>query len=65
MRNKKWPSLRTVEGILKNHATCQCEIDGKWYPARSLGLMSFWSRVRLVWRVFTGECDALKWPGGQ
>ncbi len=41
------------------------DIGGKWMPARPLGHYSLTSRLRLAWMVFTGKCDALKWPGGQ
>ena len=41
------------------------EIDGRWVPARPLGLSSIWYRLRASWLVFTGKADALRWPGDQ
>jgi len=41
------------------------EIDGKWYPARPLGLYSISWRFRAAWLAFTGRVDLLHWPGGQ
>jgi len=37
------------------------EIDGKWYPARPIGLGSILNRFQLAWAVFTGKADALFW----
>ena len=41
------------------------EYNGTWVPARPLGLFSITNRFRLAWLVFTGKCDAVKWPGEQ
>jgi hypothetical protein len=37
--------------------------DGIWRPARTYGDYSLRTRLRLAWAVFTGEADALFWPG--
>ncbi len=50
--------IPTIDQVLTN-------IDGQWLPARPLGYYSFRSRLKLAWKVFTGELDALKWPGNQ
>lgn len=36
-----------------------------WVPSRPYGFYSLISRTRLAWKVFTGEYDALEWPGQQ
>ena len=41
------------------------EINGKWVPARPIGLHSLANRIRLAWLVFTGKADALIWPENQ
>lgn len=43
---------------------CQAEVSpGQWEPARPLGMFGLClrHRIRLAWRVFTGEYDAVKW----
>ncbi len=69
---KKAPTLYNMEElpgmrpISKNIPTLtECEIDGKWMPARPLGYYSFKNRLNLAWLVFTGKADALVWPGNQ
>lgn len=44
---------------------CDTCINGKWMPARPIGLSGFSNRIKLAWMVFTGKADAVKWPGGQ
>ena len=36
--------------------------DGSWQLARPYGFYSFWIRLRLAWKVFTGNADVLIWP---
>ena len=64
MKNQA-PNFVKFEKIVQGHYDdCQAEVEkGKWAPARPLGYDSFRSRLRLAWMVFTGKCDALKWPG--
>ena len=71
MKNKQAPNLwnlgpshqdgTLLADVFKNSV----EIDGTWYPARPLGLDTLSNRIRLAWLVFTGKCDAIKWPGDQ
>lgn len=42
---------------------CQTQFGKQWVPARPEGLWSFSNRCKLAWLVFTGRCDALRWPG--
>jgi len=39
-------------------------INGEWMPARPL-LDPWITRLKDAWKVYTGEYDALKWPGNQ
>lgn len=32
-----------------------------WVLARPLSCGGLFTRIGLAWKVFTGECDALKW----
>jgi len=53
---------------LQNHQDiigCAVEIDGKWLPARPIGLDTLSNRFKLAWQVFTGKADTVRWPGGQ
>ncbi len=61
----KNPSVRKLENLLKNANETQAEINGKWVPARSVGLYSLRERIRIAFMVFTGRADALVWPEGQ
>ena len=38
-------------------------VDGEWVIARPFGLASVGRRFRVAWMVFTGQADALVWPG--
>ncbi len=43
---------------------CDKELEpGLWVPARPCGpyLLSLWQRLKVAWRVFTGQLDALDW----
>lgn len=37
------------------------EADGKWLPARPLGVPTLGERIRLAWGVLSGRYDALDW----
>lgn len=39
--------------------------ESGWILARPLGMTGFIYRLRCAWLVFTGQCDVLKWKGGQ
>ena len=60
---KQAPSIYTVDYIRTSNTTAQ--INGKWIPARPLGLDTLKNRFRLAFMVFTGKLDALKWGGNQ
>ncbi len=57
----KAPNILTFEDLSSAHEN-QTEINGKWVPARPLGLFSFHWRLKLAWMVFTGKADAFTWP---
>ncbi|CAB4145775.1 hypothetical protein UFOVP1204_65 [uncultured Caudovirales phage] len=51
---------------LKGLSECEASRDGNvYYPARPVGFASITHRIRAAWLVFTGQADALIWPGGQ
>lgn len=62
---KKYPNEWRLSHLLASVDQCAAHINGKWVPARALGLASFVNRIRLAWLVFTGRADALIWPEGQ
>ena len=66
---KQAPNLWNMEDLpgVKDayFGTTLVNINGKWVPARPLGLYSLKNRLRLTWMVFVGKADALKWPEGQ
>ncbi len=58
----KHPNIRTVQSILDYDTECKIS-DGSWVPARAqTTVMSFRSRMKATWLVFTGRADALIWP---
>ncbi len=61
----KAPSLWKVDSLIKHASECQAEINGKWVPARAMGLFSLVSRLKLAWLVLSGKADALVWLEGQ
>jgi hypothetical protein len=40
-------------------------INGRWVLARPVNYtaMFWWERLRVAWKVYRGEYDALKWVG--
>lgn len=61
----KFPSLLTVDSLLKSAGSVKASTGGSWYPARPLGYPSLRHRFRCAWLVFTGKADAVIWPEGQ
>lgn len=60
----KYPNIIHVDTIIANAEACQAGLpDGRWVPARALGFMSWRSRWRAAWLVFTGRADAVIWEG--
>jgi hypothetical protein len=58
------PCEWTIAGLIhhiRNGPTV--ELNGVWQPARPFGFYSLRERFRLAWMVFTGQADALRWPG--
>ena len=62
---RKYPSIHGLKWLQTEANSCMTEIDGKWVPARPMGLCSIRDRFRIAWHVFTGKLDALRWPEGQ
>ena len=58
-------AITTLRNVVDGAACNQTEINGKWVPARPMGFHSIWYRLEATWLVFTGQCDALRWPEGQ
>jgi hypothetical protein len=62
---KNAPSIYKYENIKNSMHYSQVEINGEWVPARPVGYYSIWRRFKAVWLAFTGQCDLVRWPGGQ
>lgn len=62
---KDAPNIYNLKTLMVTANQTQAEIDGKWYPARPLGFYGIGYRLKAAWLVFTGKCDAVKWPAGQ
>lgn len=58
------PNEWTIAGITKHikEGSQTLTHQGVWEPARPYGLYSMMYRIKLAWKVFTGEADALLWP---
>ena len=56
--------MYTLENLVKHSNELQCEIDGKWVPARPLPAPFSW-RLHDAWQVLTGKADAFTWPEEQ
>lgn len=54
-----------IERFTKNNKLNSSFHNGKWVPARPLGLSSLFYWFRCAWLVFIGQADALVWPEGQ
>jgi hypothetical protein len=59
----KAPNIISVKEIRTWNS--DAELNGKWVPARPLGLDTLANRIRLAWLVFMGKADALIWPENQ
>ena len=62
---KQVPHVYRSEDLISGDADlAQMEtLSGKWIPCRPTGFQGlfFFKRLAVAWKVFTGECDALKW----
>ncbi|BDD79713.1 hypothetical protein [Burkholderia phage FLC9] len=59
------PGVFTPEQFEKNNWQTHTSIDNvHWVPARPMGWQGFCllKRLKIAWKVFKGEYDALKWP---
>ncbi len=61
----KAPNVWTLESLSRSVSSVFAEVDGKWIPARPLGLDTISNRLRCAWLAFCGKADLLIWPGGQ
>lgn len=53
----------TIRALMKHAETSLTQVKGGDYePTRVYGFYSLGNRLRLAWKVFTGEADALCWP---
>lgn len=60
----KKPMLIPAHNLVKMGWPETCGRDGVWTPLRPDACPSergFFTRLRLAWRVFTGQYDALRW----
>jgi hypothetical protein len=61
---RKYPNIIDVCQVVKDAKTTACGLpDGRYVPARSLPFYGNFGRFRAAWLVFTGQADALTWPG--
>ena len=62
-----YPNVWKLQHLIQSTNEVHTNVPGtdKWVPARPLGMMSFWSRFRPAWLVFTGKADAVIWPANQ
>ena len=56
--------MYTLLDLFRLAKEAQCEINGKWVPARPLPGPFLW-RLSDAWKVLKGEADAVMWPGKQ
>lgn len=63
---KKAPKLWKLIELVRHYQTgAKVCIWHQWYPSRQSGYVSFRERLRIAWKVFRGEADAVEWPGNQ
>ena len=63
----KTPSIRFADDLKNWEDQVEDKDSGKWVCARPMsyqGLCLGW-RLRMAWKVFTGQCDVLAWKAGQ
>ena len=61
---KQYPSIRDVREVVQDAVSIQCRLpNGQYVPARSLGSSFLGDRWRAAWLVWTGQADALIYPG--
>lgn len=60
---KQVPQIILADRLTQNWpCTLMKEAHGEaWVVARPWSLGNVFTRVKLAWKVFTGDCDALKW----
>lgn len=46
--------------VIATHTSKQTP-DGRWVPARPIGMFGLRYRLKAAWRVFTGRADAVIW----
>jgi hypothetical protein len=62
---KKGPNVFTIETLMHVATIAQQNNNGKWIPARPIAAPTLRERVHCAYLAFRGECDLVKWPGGQ
>jgi hypothetical protein len=68
MRNKKekkFPTIWTLGGLMKSAGESVISIDGLRVPCRPIGPSWLSNRIKAAWLVFTGKADVVIWPEGQ
>ena len=59
-------AIWTLDDLVEHCLSTQTLLDGgRWVPARPINCLSFTSRLKAAWSVFTGKADAVFWPCGQ
>lgn len=68
------PTIHNVDWLLAEGGNCGRGLpDGRlvaarpisWQTAFSYDPVAIWLRLKVAWRVFIGELDALEWTGDQ
>ena len=68
MSDKKGVTIWGLKGLVESSERDQAQINGKWVPARPVGLLGMsglLNRLKAAKLVFDGKADAVKWPEGQ
>ena len=56
-----------LESLIEHAQSTRVFENGKWISARPVNhkYRSLPQRIKEAWAVFTGEADAVRWPGNQ
>lgn len=60
--SRQYPRIYRLKNLVQGLGEVSTEINGRWLPARPLGLASLRDRFRCAWLVFRGHADAVVWP---
>ena len=58
-------SIFNLKELIAHINQCSAEINGKWVPARPVGMLSLKQKLKAIKLVLTGKADVVVWPEGQ